>query len=334
MPPQNNIEKSFENFYSSTASMLYNQANIIATSVFKLTHTEQAKRWKKLQEIYESIENFEIQPRQEQQADLIIIQGEAAIDQQKIKHAEIALQQAVYVKYVHDLSFPLQSTSAAETVGTQSLQEMITSLMAANRHLAMLEALVNLEGRHYSSRGSKGGIATSQHPNKEDRQKLLTAITKGILYNNTKLAKSDTITIIDEIAARIFKANREFEILDISNIGDLKLDVHNILLEKFSTDNKRSRRTDRLQLGYSLRLSLHKQDTEEAQQMSTKAARTLGRIEGVREVLTQLLEQRFGELPRPAIETLEAADDLDLLQTYLDRISKAQSLEDVIQGNS
>ncbi|MNY21284.1 hypothetical protein D3C86_1548180 [compost metagenome] len=51
----------------------------------------------------------------------------------------------------------------------------------------------------------------------------------------------------------------------------------------------------------------------------------------MREALIQQLEQRFGELPRLVLEALDAADDLDQLQTYLERLTEAQSLDKAMQ---
>lgn len=67
--------------------------------------------------------------------------------------------------------------------------------------------------------------------------------------------------------------------------------------------------------------------------MDVDAARTLGRIEGVRTALALQLQMRFGELPVSAIETLEAADNLDQLQAYLERLTEARSLDDVMQNS-
>jgi len=107
-----------------------------------------------LQSVYE---RMEIQPHQDKKVDLTIRQGKVAIGEQLTEHADAALQQAVYVKLVHDNHLPLQSVPGAAAAYELCLQDMITALMRANRHLAMLEALKNLEGKHYSVRGAKGG---------------------------------------------------------------------------------------------------------------------------------------------------------------------------------
>ncbi|MNN52438.1 hypothetical protein D3C81_1671370 [compost metagenome] len=66
--------------------------------------------------------------------------------------------------------------------------------------------------------------------------------------------------------------------------------------------------------------------------MDLDAARTLGRIEGVRATLVLQLKQRFGELPKSAIEKLEATNDMDQLQTCAEQLAEARSLDDVIQN--
>ena len=66
--------------------------------------------------------------------------------------------------------------------------------------------------------------------------------------------------------------------------------------------------------------------------MDVDAARTTGRIEGVRTALALQLKQRFGALPRSAIETLETTGDMDQLQIYLERLTEARSVDDVIQN--
>lgn len=67
--------------------------------------------------------------------------------------------------------------------------------------------------------------------------------------------------------------------------------------------------------------------------MDVDAARTRGRIEGVRTALALQLKQRFGALQGSAFEKLETTDDLDQLQIYLERLTEAQSLDDVIQNS-
>ena len=135
------------------------------------------------------------------------------------------------------------------------------------------------------------------------------------------------------LATRIFKANREFEMLDIANLDDLKHKVRNILFEISRTGKQGDqRKADRLQLGYSLRHSFPNRNTEESRQMDVDAARTTGRIEGVRTALALQLKQRFGALPRSAIETLETTGDMDQLQIYLERLTEARSVDDVIQN--
>lgn len=312
-----------------TAAMLVTQAVNVAQCVFDLQRTAPSAREQQWQTLYES---FEIQPHQDKPVELIIRQGKVAIEKQLSEHAEAALRHAVYVMFVHDNRLPPQSAPGAAAAYELRIQDMITALMRANRHLAMLEALKNLEGKHYSVRGAKGGHATHAAPSGKMASQLIHTMVKGMIYNNPSFKKMDKTDLADKLAMRIFKANNEYEMLDITNLEDLKHQVRNILFELTRTNTQGSRRqTNRLQIGYSLRHSFPKRDTEEARLMDIDAARTLGQIEGVREALIQQLEQRFGEMPRLVLEALDAVDDLDQLQIYLERLIEAQSLDTVMK---
>lgn len=137
-----------------TVAMLLTQAKNVVQQVFDLRGIAPPAQMQHLQSVYE---RMEIQPHQDKKVDLTIRQGKVAIGEQLTEHADAALQQAVYVKLVHDNHLPLQSVPGAAAAYELCLQDMITALMRANRHLAMLEALKNLEGKHYSVRGAKGG---------------------------------------------------------------------------------------------------------------------------------------------------------------------------------
>ncbi len=329
---RNNVEANQEKPLLGTATILVTQAVNVAQCVFDLVGTAPPARRQRWQTLYERMDSVENQPRQDKEVDLIIRQGKVAIEEQLTEHADTALRQAVYVQFVHDNYLPPKNALGATAAYELRLQEMIAALMLANRHLAMLGALKNLEGKHYSVRGAKGGHAKHEAPSSKMASQLIHAMVKGMLHNNPSLKKRDKTDLADEMAVRIFKANNEYEMLDITNLDDLKYQVRNILFELTRTSMRGSRRqTDRSQLGYSLRHSFPKRNTEEAHQMDVDAARTLGRIEGIREALIQQLEQRFGELPRLVLDALETADNLDQLQTYLEQLTKAQSLDEVMQ---
>lgn len=317
-----------------TVAALLTQAKNIVQQVFDLQGIAPPAQRQHLQTLYERMNRFEIQPHQDTQVDLTIRQGKVAIGEQLTEHADAALRQAVYVKLVHDNHLPLQSVPGAAAAYELCLQDMITALMRANRHLAMLEALKNVEGKHYSVRGAKGGHAKNMQPSGKMASQLIHAMVKGMLHNNPELATRNKTDLADAMATRIYKANREFEMLDIANLDGLKQEVRDLLIS-FANNGKRGnqRHADRLRLGHILRHSFPKRDTEEARQMDVDAARTLGRIEGVRTALALQLQVRFGELPVSAIETLEAADNLDQLQVYLERLTEARSLDDVIQNS-
>jgi len=319
-----------------TVAALLTQAKNVVQQVFDLQGIAPPAQRQHLQTLYERMERFEIQPHQDKQVDLIIRQGKVAIEKQLSEHADTALRQAVYVLFVHDNHIQPQSASGAVAVAVYEhhLQDMIMALMLANRHLSMLEVLKNLEGKHYSVRAAKGGHAKNQQPSSKMTSQLIRTMVKGMLYNNSDLANSNKTEVADTMATRIYKANREFEILDITNINDLKHEVRNLLFEFANIGKHGNRRqTDRQRLGHILRHSFPTRDTEEARQMDVDAARITGRIEGVKTALTLQLNQRFGKLSSTVIDALEAADDLDQLQTYLERLTEALTPNDVIQND-
>ena len=317
-----------------TVAMLVNQAVNVAQRVFDLQRTAPPARNQQWQTLYERIKNFEVQPYQDKEVDLIIRQSTVAIKEHLTEHADAALRQAVYVQFIRDNRLPRQSEPGTAAAYELCLQDMITALMLANRHLAMFEALKNLEVKHYSLRGAKGGHAKNMKPSGKISSQLIRTMVKGMLHNNPGLATRNKTDVADAMATRIYNANREFEILDISNLDDLKQEVRELLIS-FANNGKRGnqRQADRQRLGHILRHSFPNRDTDEARQMSVDAARTLGRIEGVRTALALQLKQRFGELSRPLIEALEAADDLDQLQIYLERLTDARTPDDVIQNS-
>lgn len=145
-----------------TAAMLMTQAGKITQCVFDLVGTDVSAREQRLQTLYKQMESFEIQPHQDEQVELIIRQSKAAIEEKLIEHTEAALQQAVYVQFIHDKRLQPQRVLGATAAYEYSLQDMVISLMRASRHLGMLEALKNLQGKHYSNRGAKGGARQKQ----------------------------------------------------------------------------------------------------------------------------------------------------------------------------
>ena len=328
----NNGEVSPEEPHTDTAGMLFTEAAKVAESVFVLQNTTLSARETWLGTLYEQLKSVENRPPLDKQVDLIIRQGKVAIETQLTEHAEAALRYAVYVRFSHDNQQNPRISPGATAAYQRCLQSMITALMLANRHLAMLEALKNLEGKHYSVRAAKGGHAKAgMQPSRKMTSLLIHAMVKGMLYNKPEFANKNKTDVADAMATRIYKINREFEMLDITNLDNLKHEVRNSLFDLSNIGTRvNPKRADRLKLGHILTNSFPKANTEEARHMDVEASRTLGFIQGAREVLTQLLVRRFGELTSSTLQALEATDDLDQLQTYLDRLADAQSLNDVI----
>ncbi|WP_458526181.1 hypothetical protein [Onishia taeanensis] len=314
------------------ATELVQRAKAVAQRAFALTGpASPTAREYQLRKIYEEIEVYSVDPRGDWDQALSIQQGKRAIDNQLTHHGDIALRQAVFVVYSWEKNLsPLVSVHRDWTSAvTASLVPMITALEHANRHLSMLEALKNLEGKHYGVRASKGGHARHARPSNKDTTLLLSAMVKGLLYNNPNWEKHDRTEVADKLAEHIFAANREYQLLDISSLKELQAGLRDIVHSLREKQQRVSERQSRRHgLAYSLRHEFPR--TEKNQKMEAEAALTQGRIEGVRTVLIEQLKVRFGELPEEAEKYLSQLSDLDVFQQYLSRLTKAQSLTDVI----
>ena len=194
---RNNVEANQEKPLLGTATILVTQAVNVAQCVFDLVGTAPPARRQRWQTLYERMDSVENQPRQDKEVDLIIRQGKVAIEEQLTEHADTALRQAVYVQFVHDNYLPPKNALGATAGYELRLQEMIAALMLANRHLAMLGALKNLEGKHYSVRGAKGGHAKNMQPSSKMASQLIHAMVKGMLHNNPELATRNKTDVAD-----------------------------------------------------------------------------------------------------------------------------------------
>ncbi|RQW72527.1 hypothetical protein EBB56_00685 [Halomonas sp. YLB-10] len=311
---------------------LVQQAKAVTERIFALTGpASPAAREYQLRKVFEEIEVYSVDPRGDWDQELSIQQGKRAIDNQLTHHGDIALRQAVFVVYswVKNLS-PLVSMNREWTSAvTASLAPTVTALKHANRHLAMLEALKNLEGKHYGVRASKGGHARHARPSNKDTTLLLSTMVKGLLYNNPNWEKRDRTEVADKLAERIFAANYEYQLLDISSLKDLQAELRDIVHSLREKQQRASEHQSRRRgLAYSLRHEFPR--IEKNQQLEGEAALTQGRIEGVRTVLIQQLQLRFGELPKEIEAFMSQLSDLDALQQYLVRLPNAKSLEDIV----
>jgi hypothetical protein len=66
-----------------------------------------------------------------------------------------------------------------------------------------------------------------------------------------------------------------------------------------------------------------------ARQTIAEAVREEARVEDRRETLTELLRQRFGELPAPVEGNINASTDAGQLLTWIGRVIPAASLTEI-----
>jgi hypothetical protein len=78
-----------------------------------------------------------------------------------------------------------------------------------------------------------------------------------------------------------------------------------------------------------MELTWEEEVMEKGREQGLQEGRLAGLIEGKRETLKHLLTKKFGTLPEKTMARIEALDSLEELDTYLDRVLTAETLEDM-----
>lgn len=322
-------------FWAELGVSLVQRAEAVSQRVFELRKISRGSaRDAHLSAIWEAIDWHTVNPREDWVLDLSIRQGKQAIDKQLNQHGDVALRQAVYVAYCWQTRvMPLTAPGMADLASTVNdpLLTMITSLEHANRHLAMLEGLRNLEQNHYSIRASKGGYAKNTSLSKLERERLLRAMVKGMVANDVRFKNSNLTENADALARRILTANGEYQFLEIDSVEDLQAEVRTYLYEWIQRDKRDHdpRRASKDFITHCMRHPFPKLDDVQGQRMQTEAAQTRGRLEGQGLMLAILLQQRFDELPDRVLQVLSEADGATL-QAWGLKLQDATCLEDVM----
>jgi hypothetical protein len=268
---------------------------------------------------------------------IALSQGKVALKEQRERHADLALRQAVAVKKEYQNLSPMTAPGMGSLDSSLqfSFQRMQSCLLEAQRHLAALDILKNLEGKHYSQRARKGGHARSRPASEQDQQALLAVMVKNMLYKNAaavKRAQSRAEAVAHEWAVRIYEFNCKFQILNISSIDDLQVDIHTLLLKLLKAGQDVSdRNIHRRVMARQLMQSRDAFRSEETVRIESELIHTRGFIEGVQRTLVYLLEERFGALPDEAVDAIKAIHSVDELQACLDRLPEAVSWQAVLQ---
>ncbi|MBA2779400.1 hypothetical protein [Billgrantia kenyensis] len=288
-------------------------------------------------ELFADMESGSFRP-EEAMEPISLRQGKVAIDKQRERHADLALCQAVAVVYEYQKVFSsltVPGMGAFDSSLQHAFQRMQLSLLEAQRHLAALDILKNLEGKHYSQRARKGGHTRARPASEQDKQALLAVMVKSMLYKNAdafKRTQSRTEAVAHEWAVRIYKFNDKFEILNISSLGDLQADIHTLLLKLLKAGQDVSdRHIHRRVMARQLRQRRDAFRSEEADRIGSELIHTRGFVEGVQGTLVYLLEERFGALPAEAMELIRAMDRVEDLQACLDRLPKASVWQVVLR---
>lgn len=290
----------------------------------------------RIDELFASMESGGFRPS-EAMKPIALSQGKVALKEQRERHADLALRQAVAVRYEYQRGLsPLTAPGmgAFDSSLQHAFQRMQSSLLEAQRHLAALEILKNLEGKHYSERARKGGYTRSRPASEQDQQALLVVMVKNMLYNDLgaiKRAQHDAEAVAQEWAVRIYELNREFQFLDITP-GNLEAEILTLLLKRLKAGQDVSERHIRQRvMARQLRQRSDAFRSEEATRMESELAHERGFREGVQSVLVYWLEDRFEELPDEAVKIIRETHRVDDLQACLERLPEATSWQTVLQ---
>tara|TARA_R110001599_G_scaffold75618_1_gene207444 strand:- start:8017 stop:8718 length:702 start_codon:yes stop_codon:yes gene_type:complete len=215
---------------------LVGHAKQVVERVFEhLSVTDAEEHDARLNELFTGMEFGDSRP-DEAGEPIVLRQGKVALQQQRDHHADQALRQAVSVQ--HEYRRGLSPMTAAGMGGFNSslqysFQLMQSRLLEAQRHLAALDILTNLEGKHYSQRASKAANKRIRPASEQEHHVLLAAMVKNMQYNEPDVVsrhKGNLDAVAAEWAKKLFKLNREYQILDMPR-EQLQADIHSYLLK-------------------------------------------------------------------------------------------------------
>lgn len=217
----------------------------IAEQVFEhLGVSEAEERNARLNELFSDLELGRYRPDEESKP-IALRQGKVALHKQRAHHADQALRHVVSV--LHEYRRGLSPMTAAgmgrfNSSLQRSFQLMQSRLLEAQRHLAALDILSNLEGKHYSQRASKGANQRIRPASEQEHHVLLAAMVKNMLYNDPEVIsrhRGGIEAVAAEWAKKLFKFNREYQILDMTR-EQIQADIHSYLLKRSDASNAQS----------------------------------------------------------------------------------------------
>lgn len=264
-------------------------------------------------------------------------QGQVAISEQRERHADQALRRAVSVQFqYHRVLSPLTAPVMGqfESDLQSAYKQMQLALLEAQRHLAALDILKNLEGKHYSERARKGGHAKARPASKQDQQMLLAVIIKNMLYNDPGATKRKPSALAHEWAKRVYEINSEFEFLNITSLDQLQSEVHTLLLKYLKAGQGVERQISQRIMVSQLLNNKDEYCGGETDRIKAELSHKRSFFEGLQGALMYLLESRFGELPDEALEALRAKHRMEDLQACMDRLLEATSWQAVLRDSA
>ncbi|SDP81442.1 hypothetical protein [Ectopseudomonas guguanensis] len=257
----------------------------------------------------------------------VISQDKKTIDSQILENYRQCLLYALHTERINSRELAPMIAIGQNHFTDPILARMIAALINARAHLTALEILINIKNKHYDGRASKAAHAKHLKPSKKEDTPIIKALVKYIHYKNLDLSKAKTKERIDYISKIIININKEYKILDISDIGELKTDILEASLEitdKFK--GPRARITDRLAW---IRSQQPNTSADNENSMLNETTLTLNFNEGMKTALLYMLVEKFSDMPTVTIKKIKSIKTKEQIERGLALLSRGASLSEI-----
>ncbi|MDP5798618.1 hypothetical protein P3827_24120 [Pseudomonas aeruginosa] len=242
------------------------------------------------------------------------------------KYADQALLYALYAVYTNDrILKPSRSITNSEykPYSEGTAKDIFLSLMQANYYMAKLESKEEIKLKPYDGRAEKGAHGKHKKPSKKAIEQLINTMTKSIILQGSLPDNPKGGKLVDAIAERISKTNQDLGIIHYTSPDELKHYIINSIFELESPTKSTNKNL------YTLRFKTYKLDPKIDQAISIDSAYAKGKIDTIRLIITQQLEERLGKLSKSTMEIIEKTSELDELLTILAQVHKIKSLQEL-----
>lgn len=294
-------------------------------------------------DLFEDIASEKIVPKNDWGEEFELTQGKS-LDNQIVTHSQLALHQAAFAVYIWERLMPRASYLHVHTKRYHSearlrlVSDMVMAQEQCVRHLTAIKLLKNLQSRHYSKRASSGGNSKINRQASKSREKLLWAMVTGILHNNpdyVRRAKSFKQCVSHEIAEKIFEANREYQMMDLTDLGELKAEIHSFFVDReIAISGLNETVGGRRFSAQQLRVDFSECRSLMTAEMEKEAAFNLGCLSGVRVMFECAVRDKFGELSEEILRGLEIEETLEDYEFAFKKLLTVSTSEELVSAIS